>query len=124
MEIIGERIWPFELCTIDQSALERLLNVKALQKFLEALQKNVFEQINVRRQRAIETHNKATNIVTPHFVDYDIFVIYKPVKDRHKLSFMWAGPRQSCAVKGPVVCVVRGPVTQKEETVHVPGIQR
>lgn len=65
MYFLRDEIWLFGWCTNDRSATERLAKLKALQTSLAAFQENVCERINAGGQRAIEAHNKETDIVAP-----------------------------------------------------------
>lgn len=102
IQIMGGRRL-FESCTIDRSAANWFAIVRALQTSLEALHTHFLERIDARRQRAIDAHKNATNIVTPDYIVRDFVVICKLVKYRQKNFFIWAGPRLVIAVKGPAV---------------------
>lgn len=59
--------------------------------------------VSLRRELAIETHNKATNIVSPSFPVGE-FVLVRRANDRgHKLRFKWLGPCQVIAAHGNLV---------------------
>lgn len=105
--------------TLDRADAERLCDLPKLQEALHMMHKEVEEFVESRRQRAIEAHNAATNIVVPRFHVGDFVVVAKPKRPPHKLSFTWCGPGRVITVKSPAVCVVQDLVTNKTETVHV-----
>lgn len=58
---------------------------------------------NKRRQKAIEKHNTATNIIQPAF-ELGHFVLVRRGTDRgHKLSFKWKEPRRIVAIHSSLV---------------------
>lgn len=80
------------------------------------IQKELQSRVDVHRQKPIESHNNATNIVTPQFVIVDFTWVSKRIKATHKLSFLWSGPRRAVAVRSPTVCVIENLVTQRKKT--------
>lgn len=80
---------------IDGARVAQVLAIKDLQVALDQMHKEVAISVGNRRERAIEAHNKATNIITPSLHVGD-FVLVRRANDRgHKLRFRWFGP---CAV--------------------------
>lgn len=110
--------------SIERAVAERLCDLPKLQESLALMHKEVHELVEARRQRSIEAHNAATNVVVPRFQVGDFVVVAKPKKPPHKLSFTWCGPRRVVTVKSPAVCVVQDLVTNKSETVHVARMKK
>lgn len=60
---------------IDRNTTERVSKIENLQHSLAAMHKDVEGWMNARRQRTIDAHNTARNIVVPSFVVGDFVVV-------------------------------------------------
>lgn len=124
LQVIPEREGVNTPYVVERGIAERICKISDIQEALTGLHKDVKKRIDSRRLRAIESHNAATNIVTPNFEIGDFVVICKATRPAHKLSFRWCGPRKVVAVKSPAVCVVADLLTQKRETVHAARMKK
>lgn len=94
------------------------MKIKELQTALDKMHKEVQASVSTRRDKAVEKHNRATNIVTPSFSIGD-FVLVRQATDRgHKLRFKWFGPCRITAVHGPLVYGVTSLSTRGTQRVH------
>ena len=89
--------------TISHARASQLAHIEQLQTALEALHKDVSTCTSTRRAKAIEAHNRATNIMQPSFTTGDLVLVRRPVDRGHKLSFNWHGPCQITDVCSPLV---------------------
>lgn len=103
---------------LERARAEQRLDIAKLQKHLYELHQDVKMRADTRRRRAIETHNKATNISHPRFEIGDFVLVRQAQKARHKLSFCWAGPRRVVDTMSPLVYVVERWDGSKRDQVH------
>lgn len=71
----------------------KVISIDEIQQSLEALHRDVSENISASRRRSIATHNKNTNTILVNFQvgDFVLSRIAQPSKS-HNLSFRWNGP--------------------------------
>lgn len=97
---------------------EQLINIEKLQESLNIMHKDVGERISNRKQKAIESHNKAANIVLPRFEPGDFVIVRSEQKGRHKMSLKWPGPRRIKSTLSMHVYLVENLSTGKLDQVH------
>lgn len=74
----------------------QVIKVHELQKTLDKNQKYVTDSVSARRDRSIEAHNKATNIISLSFATGDLVLVLRNVECGHKIKFRCFGP---CVIK-------------------------
>ena len=89
--------------TISHARTAQIISINQLQEALDNLHRNVSTSSQARRERAVEAHNKATNIVAPNFSVGDFVLVRRASDKGHKLKFRWFGPRRITSVHGPLV---------------------
>ena len=104
--------------TLEYARATQVIAISELQSALDQVHKDVERSVSLRRERAIASHNKATNIVTPSFAIGD-FVLVRRANDRgHKLRFRWYGPSRITAVHSPLVYGITSLQGGKVDRVH------
>lgn len=103
---------------LDRARAEQRIDIESLQTSLDAMHKDVKTKVDNRRRRAIEAHNKATNIINPRFETGDFVLVRQAEKARHKLMFRWSGPRRVVNPVSNMVYLVERLDGTRRERVH------
>lgn len=91
------------LLTMELIPAAEIMNFERLQPDLTARHKDVQVCANIHRKKALEVHNKITNIVTHNF-STGYFVLFRRGTDRgHKLHVKWVGPSRIGVIHSPLV---------------------
>lgn len=82
---------------------QQVVDIEYIQAALNDMHLEVVRNLRTRREKAIETHIKAKNIIEPKF-DVGDFVLVRRTQDPgHKMSFKWYGPRLIVETHGSLV---------------------
>lgn len=104
--------------TIDHARALQFIKIDELQTTLDNMHKDTTDAISASRDRAIEAHNKATNIIAPSFAIGDFVLVRRAVDRGHKLKFRWFGPCRITPVHGSLVYGVTPLQGGKSARVH------
>lgn len=107
-----------KIVTLDRLHAEQLVKIQELQLSLQDMHREVKTRISNTRMKAINAHNRATNIVKPNFQLGDFVLVRRRSKTTHKLQFHWTGPRRIISVESPLVYIVQHLNSPKTERVH------
>lgn len=116
------------LSSIDEIRARQLIEIDRVQSRLDNVHKYVSSRSNTRREREIRRHNSKTNLQPANFYvgnfvanfyvgDFVLVRTAQPIK-RHKLSFLWRGPKRIMSTKSDLVYETEDLVSGKRETVH------
>lgn len=103
---------------LDRARAEQRADITCLQESLNDMHKQVKQNVDERRRRAIDAHNKATNICKERFHVGEFVLVRQAEKTRHKLTFRWAGPRRVVGTTSDVVYLVERLDQSRRERVH------
>ncbi len=118
LRVLPSGATPLQARTLTLAQAQQAYSVSVLQKALDELHKDVGRRINTRRKRAIEEHNRKTNIVLPRFSVGEFVLVRRTDKTGHKLSFRWSRPRRIIACPSELVYVVQNLNSSRQERVH------
>lgn len=118
LRVIPDDVPSSKALTIDRARAEQRADITKLRCSLDDMHKQVKENVDERRKRAIDAHNQATNIQKERFYIGDFVLVRQAEKTRHKLMFRWAGPRRIVDTAGDVVYIVERLDKSRRERVH------
>ena len=104
--------------TADEARARSLIRIGYVQEALEAMHKKVQGLTSASRKRQVDRHNKRTNVHCARFVHGDFFLVRQAQPGRHKLQFVWRGPRRISSVRSDWMFEVENLITNKKEVVH------
>lgn len=117
-KIVADFSPPGTTLDLTRARAEQLVKLGLLQDSMDAMHKDTARRVSERRQRAIDAHNKATNLQQPNFTVGDFVLVRRREKTAHKLQFKWCGPRRIVATASPLVYVVEKLGSKSTERVH------
>lgn len=102
----------------EMTAAQRLIDNTTTQKALDLMHKDVGARITNARKRAVEAHNRKTNVQSAKFCVGDFVLVRQSKRLQHKVQFAWRGQRQIVEIRSEWVYVVENLHTGRRETVH------
>ena len=82
------------------------------------LHRKLSEDLSESRRRAVDAHNRKTNVVACNFEVGDFVLVRRSKPGGHKLQFAWQGPRRIVDIKSPWVYEVQDLIEGKSAIVH------
>lgn len=102
----------------DQVRVKQVIGIESLLEGFEAMHRDVTTLSSKSRKRAVEKHNRQTNVKFSQFGIGDYVLIRDPRPGGHKLKFTWRGPSRIIGDKSGLVYEVENLISGKRETVH------
>ena len=102
----------------DEIKLRQILNIDELQISLSNMHKDVKQRTDATRALQTLKHNAKTNVVPANFHLGDMVLVRRAQRKRHKLRFVWRGPRRIVKILSQWVYEVEYLLERKKETVH------
>ena len=104
---------------IDIVKASRITNIEKTALALDEMHKEISASKSRTRQKAIDRHNKNTNICPVNFEVGDFVLVGKiKRKDGHKLRVTWQGPLRVVRVASDLVYEIEDLITSKSYLVH------